>query len=378
MKNGVILIFLCILILPSTSTFAAERFTLGPWDVQPYITTEMTYNDNIFQRENDVDGETYFTTTPGVRLDLPWDEHAVTLDYKLKVVHFLEMWNEDQQQNDIYLLYNFEFNKFSFRFSDRFYEDYGVPTGSTRQDIDPYYANVANVNFGMEFNRLIFDIGYTNTIYEYQQIDSGSSRQEDELRITGYVKPFPKTKILFETNLTRRKHDNKDDGNADALELYIGADGKIAPKTTGIIKLGYQWWDYTESGNFKGDGVYVDLNHRFNDYNWLDIEIERKEDANLYAEESYYTISKVLLRYSRKLSWRLTGSLGGYYELDEYPTKGSITREDTVYNANLGFNYQFWEDLRFNAGYDFTKKISNATDADYTSNKVTWKYDLLF
>ena len=379
MKIGIIFVFLGVLISLSAPTYAAERFTLGPWDVHPYMTIETVYNDNVFERKSDIDGETYTTTIPGVRLELPWDDHAVTLEYAINLIHFFEMWNEDQQLNDAFLMYAFNFRKFSLNLSNHFYEDYSIPSGLGRQDVNLFYKNISKATLGVTLNRLIFDVAYTNSITEYEEASNISDSCKDELQIIGYVQAFPKTRILFEADLERFKYDNINSGNLDSLELYIGADGKIAPKTTGIVKLGWRWLDYTETPNFTGDAVYVDIKHRFNDYNWTDIEIERREARSLYTTQNYYNVSKILVRFSKKLSWRLTGSISGSYQFDKYPPKADdFIREDDLFGADLSFNYQFWEDLTFNTAYEFTKKESNASDSDYVINEVSCKYDLFF
>ncbi|MFH1799230.1 MAG: outer membrane beta-barrel protein [Candidatus Omnitrophota bacterium] len=195
-----------------------------------------------------------------------------------------------------------------------------------------------------------------------------------------------KTRVFNEFNLGRIQYrKSPTNSNSYYYQDRIGVEGKIAPKTTGTVKLGFRYQDYerktqkdyaqiTAFGNIK-----YDLSERTN----FNLYGETRPEESSYATNSYYISNIVGLRGEHLLTKRLAVAGGVFWAYDQYRALSvegdqAAKRHDTLWGADATLKYELRRWWLLDAGYRFKQRDSRFNNFDYNDQQVTMRSSFLF
>jgi hypothetical protein len=382
-------LFICFCF--SSFVYAADIHRVGRLEIQPFVSVEQKYDDNIFLEPNNQEDNDWITTTIlGLDLKMPLvagREEDFTLKAKYDI-DFFEFWdhnNQNRVDHNLSALADLKFtNDITLKIDDNFQKT-ADPPNSELTSLEKRFRNSAGAVLGYMREKIGFDFGYKNIRDDYNSLNS-LDKYEHVSTATGYFNLSPKTSLFGEYNFGKIVYDNNTTNSDSKYNQYrLGVKGEIAPKLTGLLKAGYKKTDYKDSSkeNFKGFTTLVNVAYALHERTNLNLFGERGSEESTYSTNSYFEYDKVGLKVDHELADKVFLIGEGYYQLSKYPvqtTESSVTakREDKLWDGILGLRFELKEWINFETNYEYKKRDSKFSTYDYTDNKFTAKVNFLF
>ena len=394
-EKTIISIGIALVILFTLGNFslanAMGNIHIGTLEINPFVSLEQKYDDNIFlEPENQENHDWITATTLGFALNMPIIPGREE-DFKLEAKYaasFLKFWDytkQDRVDHIISALADFKFsNDFTFKIEDNFQKTAEPPT-SELTALERRFRNTIQAVLGYMREKIGFDFGYKNIRDDYNNLHE-LDKYEHVFTTTGYYQLFPKTSIFGEYNFGKIIYDNNTSNSDSEYHQYrLGIKGQIAPKLTGLVKAGYKKTDYKNSSkkDFAGFTTLVNVTYDLKERTTLNAYLERGSEESTYSTNSYFEYDKVGLKLDHELLDRLFLVGGGYYQINKYPdqtTEGSVTarRRDKVYDGTVGLRYEIKEWVNLETNYEFKRRDSKFSTYDYKDNKYIMKINFMF
>ena len=111
--------------------------------------------------------------------------------------------------------------------------------------------------------RFTFDANFRWFMVDYKDDPEFDQFDRDDYTISGTVfyRVFPKTSVLGELDYNMVRYDIQSvaaDRDSDAWRFLVGIKGDLTAKTTALIKVGWEWRDYENSGREDWDGLIAE------------------------------------------------------------------------------------------------------------------------
>jgi hypothetical protein len=384
------------------SAMAVGNIKIGQFAVHPSITEKGMWDSNIdLNADNGTAGEErkgdYINTlTPAVTFQLKKSLLDVSVGGLVDIVRYKDYDKNDAENYTINLNAQYgdiERTELYFKINEQFvdtqdpYSQSGVG--------DPRYkegkatkrkANIAGVEVGYGLaDRLALHVNYTNKYQKYDEnVDKDSNERDHIVGPTLYYKILPKTYALLEykfttveyfdyTNTSNYADCGKDSKNHN---VDVGLFWDQTAKLNGSVKVGYYWkkWDNTRNN---ADETLEDLNTWTitTHLGWkplvrtaIMIDLTRGEIDSVDA--TYYSYDQFVagLTLTQQVVNKLSITVGGNYEIDDYNSSASATEKKfNLYQANAGINYQIMKWLT--AGISYTYKKKDASKSDFADDE---------
>ena len=388
------IIFFCFLFsvfcsLLSTAQ-AESNIHLGNLEINPFVSIEETYDDNIFLEPDNQENEDWITTAKlGADLRMPLapareEDFMFKGKYALDVISFSDEAAQNRLDHTLEAAIDCNFaNDFSLKVKDKLLKT-GVPPNSELTALEERLSNSAKVVLGYEREMIGFDAGYQNKRDDYNNLN-GLDRYEHIFTLTAYYQLFPKTSIFGEYNFGSIEYDvTTTNSDSDYNQGRLGLKGELTSKLTGIVKAGYKSSDYDQAAkdDFEGITTYLNLIYELWERSTVKLYGERGAVESSYRTNSYFAMNKIGLKLDYELSDKLFLTTGGSYGLNKYPdqtTEASLSakRKDRIYNALIGLRYEMKEWVYISGEYEYKQRDSEFSTFDYEDNKVSVKVSLM-
>ncbi|MFH1093660.1 MAG: outer membrane beta-barrel protein [Candidatus Omnitrophota bacterium] len=364
---------------------AEGNIHLGNLEINPLISIEETYDDNIFL-ESDNQNEDWITTTKiGADLMMPLapareEDFMLKAKYDVDILSFLNESEQNRLDHTLITAIDLDFaNDFSLKVKDRLVKT-GVPPNSELTALEERLSNSAKVALGYKREMIGFDLGYENKRDDYNNFNE-LDRYEHIVSLTAYYQLFPKTSVFTEFNFGSIEYDvNTTNSNSGYNQGCLGLKGELASKLTGIAKVGYKSSDYDQAAkdDFAGITTYLNLIYELQERNTLNIYAERGVEESSYSTNSYYAMNKIGLKFTHELNEKWVLLADGKYGLNKYPdqtTEGSQSakREDRIYNVSIGLRFNMNERTNISGAYEYKQRDSEFSQFGYEDNKISAK-----
>jgi len=370
---------------------AVGNIHIGTLEINPFVSLEQKYDDNIFLESEDHENHDWITTTTlGLDLNMPIipgreEDFTFKAKYAASFLKFWDYTKQDRVDHNISALADFKFsNDFTFKIEDNFQKTAEPPT-SELTALERRFRNTVQVVLGYMREKIGFDFGYKNIRDDYNNLND-LDKHEHVFTTTGYYQLFPKTSIFGEYNFGEVIYD-KNNTNSDSKyhQYRLGVKGQIAPKLTGLVKIGYKKTDYKDSSknNFEGFTAFVNVTYDLKERTALNAYLERGSEESTYSTNSYFEYAKGGLKLDHELLDRLFLVGGGYYQINKYPdqtTEGSVTarRRDKVYDGTVGLRYEIKDWVFLETDYEYKQRDSKFATFDYKDNRFSTKVSITF
>jgi len=372
-------------------------FNWGSLTIEPQLSIEEEYHDNIFYQSRNQETDLISTLSPGVTL--LWgrrSENHIILDYALSQHFYAERTDLDDDEHLIELNTLFEGDRLSLTGRDRI-QILSSPIGGETRILDPETGDRPLTGEGENIERLTIYDNYTlryNVSEKTGLYARGTHNSYDFERgvrffdvqtfsgAAGFAhKPFAKIDFFGEV-VYGRTSSSPNTPSPDFADLTFigggaGARGSFTSKIDGTLRLGYEAREYEDgSGKSSSPVVNLALNYRYSTKTSVALNYYRRQDVSVQFEQQSYAADVVSLQLTQALGrqgkWR--ASLGGYYARYDYEPSAFNPRDRDYnrYSINFSLAYQIQLWLSTSLGFERSQFIGgSSTVSSYDVNRAT-------
>ncbi len=367
---------------------AQGNIELGPFRLLPSLELSGEYDDNILLTPTDEIDDFIWILSPGLAIELPSRRYSARLGYRADILRYTE--NNDLDTVHHTLLGDLRINfagGLGLRLSDQFYitdEFGGFPVPELTQRIDRTENTLQAGGDYTVRERYTLDLSYKWFVVDYEDGFNNLDRQDHVVSGTLFYRIMPKTSILgefdyqwirYEEDLAARTKDS------DGWRIKVGARGDFTAKTSGILKVGWEWKDYKDPGQGDWDGLILEgeLIWKYREPSEVRLfagraNLESLTDDIDVRRNNYYIANYGGVEVRHFLTSRLILRVRGLVGVNDYPDPAAVgqsdEREDFFYEVGLGVRYQIRTWLAVEAGYQRLVRDSNFNDFDYADNRI--------
>lgn len=387
---SVVFLFSVICHLPS-AVYAEGNLHVGTLEIDPFVSIEQEYDDNIFLEPNNQENDDWITTTTlGVGLQMPIvvereEDFLFKAEYTADIIEFWDQNEQDRVDHNFLAAADFAFaNDLTLKIAEDFKKT-ADPPNSELTSLEKRLRNAVDLVLGYAREKIGFDLGYKNIKDDYNNFNS-LDKYKHVITTTAYYQLFPKTSVFGEYNFGKIAYDS-DVTNSDSKyhQLRLGVKGELAPKLTGVVKAGYKNTSYDDSSkdDFKGLTVFGNLGYDLRERTKLNIYGERSSVESTYSINSYFVSNKTGLNCEHQLLEILFLTGGASCQLNKYPdetTESSVTakRKDYIWSGGIGLRYEAKKWVFVETSYEYKQRDSKFAAFDYKDNKFAAKITCLF
>lgn len=372
MKN---LLIAAVLLIPAAAG-AQQNIKLGTMDVNPFMSTQESYDSNIYLKKHNAKGSSINKTSLGFelvqkvgsRLDLRGGYSMDILSYAVNT-----STNNALHHNAFVSAMARLPKDMTVTVDDKYKQTTDQATSETTERATRV-ENVAGINFTAPLRG---DFGFAVVLQNtYNNYLDGSlaalDRAENLLGFDVTYKVQPKTRAFVSYRYGSLNYENSISNDATYNNIDLGLTGNIAPKVDGTVAVGMQ------ARNYKNDRGTADNDITTMGYSaqavWralerTDVTVYGKR-ANIesnYGASRFYTSTMFDIGVTRQIN-KIKAGLGFAYEGVMYPEKTTLTSpkrndENTSVRLTAMYNIQKW--LSADAGFTYKNRNSNEKANEY-------------
>ena len=372
MKN---LIIAAVLLIPAAAG-AQQNIKLGTMDVNPFMSTQESYDSNIYLTKHNAKGSSINKTSlgfelvqkVGARLDLKGGYSMDILSYAVNT-----STNNAVHHNAFISAMARLPKDMTVSVDDKYKQTTDQATSETTERAERI-ENVAAVNFAAPLRgQFGFNIVVQNTYNNYLNSSlAGLDRAENLMGFDVSYKLQPKTKVFAAYRYGALNYENSITNDATYNNMDLGITGDIAPKITGTVTAGMQARNYkNDSGTADNDittmGYSAQAIWKAMERTDVTIYAKRANIESTYGTSRFYTSSMLNVGATRMIN-KVKVGLGLGYEGVQYPEKTTLTSpkrldENTSVSLTAMYNIQKW--LSADAGFTYKNRNSNEKANEY-------------
>jgi len=365
----------------------ANAFRLGAFDAGLNLELSARYDDNVYVTNGNEVDDYYFVISPGFFINNSKNRNnELKLTYNADIYRYVDTSSTNDVE-DHFAHALIHLNKdgrvwlkvgddFARKHEDR--HNMFVTTGN----ILKLYTNNLEAEVGVRFSeKFEMALGYNMVYVDFTDApNSYRDRIDNAGSLTLFYRMLPKTRLLLQGIYKNVYH--SDDTlsvtqrlNSDEIWAMAGVTWEITEKSTGTVKVGYEWKDMQYPGikDFSTPIYIVGIQHEFTPKTSVSLTGSRRAMETDDPNTSFYTATTLELNVALHPVRKFLVRPFARYEHDSYNGATSIAGdrdrrlEDTFhYGLDLGYDINEWLDLR--VGYDYSTRSSTLPVYDYTKN----------
>lgn len=356
---------------------------MGSFRFLPEISVEGMYNDNIYATSNNEESDFITIVKPRLALRSDWRRHA--LNFLAASGHGIYADNDGENYNDylvqadgtLEVLRNTRLAALASYAKQ--HEERGSPNDATLQDSPvEFFVRTLQGEFAHRFNRLKFNVIYSNQDFEYENgrtvtgtfVDNGQLRDRTDNELTGRIayEMSPDYDIYLQSGYVDRDY-ARANRDSDGYNIYAGVRGDITGKLFGDIYAGYLHHEYDNPAFDEYDGMGFGVNGYWNvtSLTTLNVNVGRDIQETIDPAAGGFEQTRASLRLEHELRRNIILSAAAGYNFDDYE---DITREDDVWMAGIGARYLMNNHLHFYANYNYLNRDSSSVGNDFDQNRI--------
>jgi len=401
--------------------YEKEKLPVKPvFKASPYANASITYDDNIYQL-SDKTSDLYYKLAAGVNLFLgaemefmrelslkrgyQFDEGRLgeigvagpSADLSLPTLKFdlgLSMTNYSKNSSldqkpfsnfnngfmpDVAFEYKLGRRKNKLRIKQIIHPDIealsAIRVGAQGQL--RYVSNQTQLDWEQTFNRLGYNLGYSRKATSYEDSNKSSDYSDQNFIFGGFIQAFPKTRFFVEGNYGTGEYvESSDNGNdVEYWKAYLGVQGKISKKISGVAKAGYQIRDYNSGDQLKAMAADITLDYNFSPKTKFSLKLSQDSRDGNYSADGFNKNTTAILSANYAFNRKLNADLGLIsYMHDKYESG----RRDKTFTSSIGLNYLFGKWMTMTLSLVRIERESNNPLAAFENNKCTLSAKLEF
>ena len=196
---------------------------------------------------------------------------------------------------------------------------------------------------------------------------------------------FIPTKSLYAGyQYTNIQYDKNDFNNSTGNSYFLGVEGNISAKLTGVAQVSYDDRKYEKKSETTPETGHVLgylANITYAPYRSTIFSLEGKRDMEetFWGNNRYYVSSTVYLKFQQIVFQKWTFGCTTGYEYMEFPVESyGFYRTDEYFTVIPSVDYKFNKYLAAGVWYQYRNKISNSAANEYLNNRTGVKLSLMF
>lgn len=389
--------------------------------INPYFNASLTYDDNIYQMHSNKIADWYSTLSLGANLFLgaeleylrelstrdnyyfsreglrefdygksEYENPLPTLNFNLgtTMINYLENSSLDQKAfrnfnggfvPDVNIEFKLGRGNRKLRIREAIKTNNeslsSIKVGSQGQV--RYFSNKTNVDWEQTFNRLGYNLGFSRNATNYESSNKNND-YVDQKFITGvFLQAFPKTRFFVEADFGTGTYSETSvtDNDVKYWKMYLGVQGVLNRKTTGVVKFGFQDRSYKDGSRLNAPALEANLHYSYSPKTKFSLMLSRDSREGSYFADGFNKNFTVSFSESYAFNRRLTADLCFInYMHDEYQSG----RRDDTYTSSVTLNYLFKKWMTVSLSFYHIDRKSNNLLAAYVNNKCSISAKLEF
>jgi hypothetical protein len=360
---------------------------LPGFKVSPFISERVEYESNVFQASSRSQDDVIFKTIPGFVLELPLGRHKIDLGFRAEILRYVDLENQDTEHYFVLgnLLLDFP-GGLKFKLKEDFARTSDPPGTELTGRINSS-TNVLSpsVEYGFA-QRYAIGLDYVWANVDFDDIVSELDRDEHTVGVTGFYRVQPKTDLLANFSYGIKEFDRATDRDVTRYIGAVGVRGEITRRLVSTFRIGYEVRDPDRGsiGSYRGVVIGGDFVYTPTARTRISLITERAVQESVFATNVAYLANLLTLSAEHfltpklLLSGRLFGGNGDYFEKARKVNGSFDWRNDWVYAASVGVEYQIQKWLGVSADYTHARRDSNFDNFDFTDDIVGAKVTLSF
>jgi hypothetical protein len=362
------------------------KFDIGPVLVRPQTDVEETYNDNVYFRQTDRQGDFISTFTPGLALSVGHENaNHVIVDYQAPYNLYAKNSTLDGWAQIVKVDAQYAAPRTTIQAKESYDSEFGILGGATQLQtplrFDSYQDEVS-VGYDVAGKTSLYaKADYTAVEFErnFPLVDYADARAT----FGANYKLTPKTSIFVEGYVghVATKSETPTIANGPSALYYgafAGVQGSLATKFTWYAKVGYELRGYSDDTSAPSAVVAeLDLAYHPLPRTILDLNFFRGNLPSIQYANENLVLDRVRTTASRTFGTaeRLEALIGVDYSSFGYDSAGLSGRTDQVIVASVEVKYHFNEWMMADCGYNFSRwsttgAIPVTDNLEYNINKV--------
>ncbi len=354
------------------------------------VTTGVMIDPNIYLASQDEKYDIINTLEASFGVEIPLQEHIISLDYQAKQYFFERYNNNNHFDQRVRGLMELNFTDYRVTLNEVFNKYESIPgednTGRLKQDDN-------NVRLGVthEAGNFAFDLGYSNLVHHYYNDDFMFStvayKDRDYMMhvadISVGYKILPKTSIVLENDYGVSTHVSGNSPDYYFDDILVGVKGELHKNLTTTLQAGYRYQYFGASPilyNGKASKFICrgGIKYALSDKDVFDLNVDRTVNDSIYADATFFTMDYMVLNYTHIFTNKLSSRIFGSYQRNMYPietTEGTKTakRVDNAFEAGASLHYDIRRWLSAEISYEFKNADSNFKVFSYNDNIALFK-----
>lgn len=375
--NRIQIFFVCMLALCIAPVVAGAEGNIhvGQLKINPYVSVNEEYSDNVFYTSSEERNDAITTTTPGVKLQYPFRMHQADLEYYSVLTRYHRYTSENTTDDHTKGNVNLKFGSLvSLNLSDTNVTGHEPRSASSTGFIERYKTNTAAASAIYQLTDLSkIQVDYAKSLWRFQ---TSGFRNRDEELVSGYFyyRLLSKTSAFIEydrKNVVFSQSTPDLDNTADSI--LAGITWEITARSKGTVKVGTIKKNFTSDaqGDFRGWVGYADVHHDFTDNTSIMLNGQRTVNETNLPGNRYFITTGAYAELTHRFLRRLSGVVRGSYGQDEYsdPVPPDTTvRIDRTLLEGFGLKYAMKDWLEFAVDYNRRERRSNLPVNDYNEH----------
>lgn len=366
-----------------------EGVKMGNLRVHAAVKGQSQYDSNIYLTKNGRDADVIFMETPSVAATLPMGDSHASAEYAATFNQFSIHSKNNHIDQRAMATGEINLTDYKIRLGDvyrRFKDRYGSEdVNRLKRQLNTAVAGIQT----KEWNRLFFDLGYTNKLDSYlttEPLSNGltyrdKSYMEHIIGLASNYRAGSKTYITWDNDFGMIRYLNSSlPPDSVYVESLLGVRGELTSKIDANIKAGCKYAHYKKSDIF-ADKDWLNwiarggLDYSPTEDDKISLDIGRDIYESTFSNMNYYSATSLGLNYAHKMR-KVTGSLFGSIQQDGYPTKTTMDgvskkRSDWDMGGGCSLRYDMRKWISMQLRYEFKARHSNFSSLSYTDNLVT-------
>ena len=357
------------------SHVSAEGLSYGRFLIETEVLLEEEFSDNVFAESRAEKSDNSTTVSPALSSYMALtDSSRFGVHYEGDFSFYSKYDDLNKKDNQESVDWSLTMPAGSTFLAKASILDTAIQPDSEDDSEDPYMMKTviadANLKPG-EYTDIGFHYEYKTREFDDEMEDARDDYKRNAFTVDYVNRYFPRFPFLLEYRYAINDRNDKLIVGRDSISnaVYVGARWTPETRLSGNLRLGYQKTDYEGIPDVDSFVVDTALDYRLTEMTTLHLVVNRTlKDSTTVENESgnNYTFTtwegSIRYRYSDPLqAW-----LRLRYEDKEYDK--TVIRNDDIYNARIGVNYQFNRWMECTLSYQFAQKDSTATLEEYRIN----------
>jgi len=376
--------------------------------LHPFLSISEYYTDNVVNAKGEKKSDFITVISPGVWLTIPriyekllsvdtssiapggfslsrstsgsFRRYQTYLFYGADIERFSKYSSENVTSHKLEGLFQYNLRGgLSIELVDQYLASHDIRGTGISSELDKYKTNLSNLILTYDaLEKIKFRIDYSNFFVNY---DASRNDYRDRIdnAFSGYIfyKFQPKTSVFIEYDFIDINYDESALFDSKEYHYFGGLQWDVTAKSKGSVKAGYGVKNFSVSsiGDAKDFIIEAQIDHQFTPKTSVKIKASRKTNETNISTTDFILSNNIEVEYLQRLTGKITGDVNFSYTNDSY--KGNLTfggetkeRKDDTFGGAFALRYKFKEWLQLDTGYIYTKRGSNFSDFNYTTNII--------